>query len=276
MPLLKENLKVFKSYGPNHDSSDYAERHAMWLEHEGVLTANNQKLATMLKRNEKLLHKENRGIVDEFISHTREFINTRANRSNSRINLFPTELNSIFGIEQVNESLAPSVSALQNLITALVDADKFIDLELEPYQVVRYTGKKGKQQEIDLNDRPQVQQIYWTGRYYQPQTTNLRLDGLVFTLEWLANRGIHYDFIGPTNLTQVTLNDAYNIFLCYEYCVSRAVLYNAPISKDWLVVNLHNWNDGPYSEQAAEYATDIGATILNQKEFFVFCHRNLL
>ena len=98
----------------------------------------------------------------------------------------------------------------------------------------------------------------------------------MFTLKWLASRGIQYDFASPSNLAEVTLNYTHNVFLCYEYCVSRSVLYNAPISEDWLVVNLHNWNDGPFSEQAAKYASDVGATILNQKDFFVFCHRNLL
>ena len=98
----------------------------------------------------------------------------------------------------------------------------------------------------------------------------------MFTLKWLADRDIHYDFDSPSNLTVVTLDDIYRVFLCYEYCVSRTVLHAAPISKDWLVVNLHRWNDGPFSKPAAEYASDIGATIMNQNEFFVFCHRNLL
>ena len=276
VPLLRENLKIFDSYGPGYDSSDYADRYAMWLKFEGILIANNQKLATILKPNEGLLHKENRGIIDEFIAHTIEFIKTRKDRSNSRINLFPTRLNSIFGIERVHESLAPNVSALQNLIDDLVAAGRFIDLELEPNQVVRYKDGKGKQQEIDLSDRPRVQQIYWTRRYYRSQTTNLRLDGLVFTLKWLADRDIHYDFKSPSDLTEITLNGNYKVFLCYEYCVSRAVLYKAPVSKDSLVVNLHNWNGGPFSKEAEEYATDIGATIMNQKEFFVFCHKNLL
>ena len=276
VPLLEENLKIFDSYGPGHDDSDYTARYAMWLKFEGMLIANNQKLETMLKRNETLLHQENREIVNQFISHTNEFIETRNDRPNIRINLFPSEINSIFGVEQINQSLPPNVSALQNLINDLMNSGKFIDLGLEPNQVLRYKDGNGKQQEIDLNDRPRVQQIYWTGRYYRPQTTNLRLDGLVFMLKWLADRDIYYDFRNLDNLTEVTLNEIYNVFFCYEYCVSRAVLYEAPISIGWIVVNLHNWNDGPYSEEAAEYASDIKVNIMNQKEFFVFCHKTLL
>ena len=242
----------------------------MWITYEGVLISNNQKLATMLKRNERLLHKENRETVDEFISHTSEFIKTRENRSSVRVNLFPTKINSIFGLERVNALLAPSVSALQNLVKTLIATGKFIDIELEPRQVVRYIDENGGRKEIDLGDRPRVQQIYWTGRYYRPSTTNLRLDSLVFTLKWLADRNIDYEFRTPGDLTVVTLNDVFSVFLCYEYCVSRAVLHRAPISEGWLVVNLHNWNDGPFSKDAASYGANIGATIMNQNELFVF------
>ena len=73
MPLLRRNLEIFDSYGPGHDDSDYAERYAGWLQFEGVLIVNNRKLAMILKRNEELLHKENRGIVETFILHTDEF-----------------------------------------------------------------------------------------------------------------------------------------------------------------------------------------------------------
>ena len=276
VPLLRENLRLFDSYGPEHDDSDYAERYAMWLKLEGVLISNNQKLAMMLKRNETLLHKENRETVSEFISHTQEFIETRRNGPSFRFNLFPSELNSIFGVEQINGSLAPNVSALQNLINDLLGSEKFIELELEPNQSLRYIDEQGKRRKVDLNDRPRVQQIYWTGRYYRPQTTNLRLDDLVFTLEWLANRGIRYRWRSPGNLAEVTLNETHKVFFCYEYCVSRAVLFKASISSDWVVVNLHNWNGGPFSEEAAKYASDIGATIMSQNEFFVFCHKALL
>ena len=275
VPILERNLKIFGSYGPSSDEPDDAERYALWLRFEGELIANNLKLTTMLEQNQELLHQENQEIVGEFIAHTREFIQTRENRPASRVNLFPSELNSIFGVERVTHSLAPNVSALQNLIIYLDRRNRFIDLKLVPDQVLIYFDGQERAR-LHLNDRPRVHQTYWNGKFYRPQTTELRLDGLVFVLQWLHDRNIRYEFRKVGNLTEVTLNKTYQVFFCYEYLVSRATLFNTPTSSGLIVVNLHNWNGGPFSEAAVRYASEIGVRTMNQQEFFVFAHENLL
>ena len=95
VPILKRNLTIFESYGPSSDRSDDDGRHALWLRFEGELISNNRKLAKMLEQNQSLLHRENQQIVQEFTAHTQEFIHTRET-PNSRVNLFPCELNSFF------------------------------------------------------------------------------------------------------------------------------------------------------------------------------------
>ena len=143
--------------------------------------ANNQKIKSLLTANKQLLHPENQKLVQEFLLHIDEFNQTRATRESSRVSLFPQAVNSVFGVEQYIESLAPSVSALQNLIAHLVHEDRFVSLQLVDSQFLTYR-ESGNQKQLDLNDRPKVQQIYWTGGFYRPQTTKLRLDGLVFVL----------------------------------------------------------------------------------------------
>lgn len=275
VPILERNLKIFESYGPSTDEPNNTERYALWLRFEGELIANNQKLMTMLERNQKLLHRENQDVVQEFKGHVLEFIQTRQNGPVSRVNLFPSELNSIFGVERVTQSLAPNVSALQNFIQHLDRENRFVNLELVHDQVLTYWDGS-EQVKLHLDDRPRVLQTYWNGRFYRPQTTNLRLDGLVFVLKWLHDRNIQLQFVSSGNLTEAILNKKYHVFFCYEYCVSRVNLYNAPTCRGLIVVNLHNWNDGPFSEDALRYASRLGIATMSQKEFFVFANRNLL
>ena len=274
VPILKRNLEIFDSYGPgNHKSADTG-RHDLWLKFEGELISNNQQLKALLTTNKELLHCENRDIVQEFIVHNNEFIHTRNNLPTSRVKLFPQNLNAIFGVERVSERLAPNVSALQNFIAHLVHDDRYIALELVPNQILIYS-ESGKEIKLHLNDRPRVQQIYRNNDCYSPQTTKLRLDGLVFVLQWLADRNIHYTFRRVGNLAEFILNDKYNVFFCYEYCMSLATMYDVPTSSDLLVVNLYNWNNGLFTKEAVEYASEIGIQTMNQREFFVFVHKNL-
>ena len=143
-----------------------------------------------------------------------------------------------------------------------------------PDQVLTYWDRE-EQVRLHLNDRPRVLQTYWNGKFYHPQTTKLRLDGLVFVLRWLHDRNIQYKFRSVSNLTELILNEKYHVFFCYEYCVSRVALFEAPTSRGLIVVNLHNWNDGPFSEGAVRYASQIGIKTMNQQGFFVFAHANL-
>ena len=64
VPILKRNLEIFRSYGPEGQDGDYAAKYALWLKFEGELIANNQKLVTILEKNQGLLHASNRTIVE--------------------------------------------------------------------------------------------------------------------------------------------------------------------------------------------------------------------
>ena len=275
VPLLRRNRSIFESYGPLGDRPDDSERHSLWLRFEGELIANNQKLVTLLKRNKSMFPSENWKTVEEFINHAREFILTREESPTFRVNLFPPTLNSIFGLERVTDRLLPSVSALQNLVKHLVDHGKFVSLELVSDQVLKYR-EGNRLRSLHLNDSPRVLQTYWAGRFFRPQTTNLRLESLVFILHWLDQRKIRYRFKAVDKLTELTLNERVKVFLCYEYYVSLDALFNAPVSNGFIVVNLHGWNGGPFSQEAVAYATDIGVRTMNQKQFYSFAYKNLV
>lgn len=273
VPILESNQTIFANYGPNNDGVDCPERHAMWLRFEPRLITNNHKLVLLLDANRKLFHAENWAHVEAFRLHVEEFKETRGDESNLRVKLFPSKLNSMFGIEPVNESLIPNVAAFQNYISSLVDDGRFVSLDLVDEQVLTYL-EEGREVQLSLNDRPNVHQIFWNGGFYKNQRTQVRLKELVFVLQWLANRNYDFEFQSQAKLTQITVNNRWPVFFCYEYCVSVTTLYNAPDVEDLVIVNLHGWNGGPFSLQAAEYAKKIGATIMNQEEFFLFLREN--
>ena len=75
---------------------------------------------------------------------------------------------------------------------------------------------------LDLNDRPWLQQIYFADRFFRPQTTEMRLNDLVFVLQWLDGRGISYCWSDLTQLTHVSLAGGFDVAFCYKYHLSRA------------------------------------------------------
>ena len=276
VPILRSNLVIFQSYGPGDTLAAYDQKHKMWLQFEGQLIANNQKLALLLEANRHLIHKSYRAIIDEFQLHIGEFIHTRKTRRIQRVNLFPTELNSIFGVEQAHFKLAANVSALQNLITRLVQGGKFISLELVERQVLTYTHQ-GKTVELDLHDEPRALQTYWNEHCYRRQTTDVRLDNLVFAFQWLKNRNCRVEFREVSNLVDVAvlhpIHGRAEVVFCYKYLCSLTDIYAVPEREGLIVVNLHNWNDGPFTDEAVEHATQIGVRTMNQREFFAFIGR---
>ena len=275
VPILKHNKRIFTNYGPDPDEMDDGERREYWLSLEPEIIGNNEKLVTVLEKNIRLLHWENKITIEEFVDHTKEFIQTRDNLPHKRLNLFPTKLLSIFEIEQDRtNSLAPSVSALQNFISQLDGDGMYIDLELVSEQILRYR-KNGKEVRLNLNDRPRVQKIYWNHQFYKPNTTNLRLENLVFFLKWLDTNSIEWKFNSVNRLMDITLNGKHKVILCYEYCGSRANLYTMPISRGVNIVNLYSWNGGQFTKDAFNYSENIGSRLFNQNEFFQYVHRNL-
>ena len=271
VPILERNRSIFDSYGPINNG---ASAHHMWLSFEAELLANNQKLVDILNKNKELLHFANQEIVERFTTHAHEFKETRRDRSNPRRILFPAKLNSIFGVERVSAGLTPNVSALQNMIEQLIRDGEFVDLDLEEEQVLVYR-ENDSDVVLHLNDRPRVDQILWSRRCYRPQTTSLRLDGLLFTLNWLRRRGFEYRIPNLCELGHIRLEDGTDVIFVYEYCLSASHLYKIDIDEEMLIVNLYNWNGGVISEDAESHAEEFGAVAMNQREFFRFCHRNL-
>lgn len=269
-PLLRRNLNIYRNYGPDAESPDPTARHALWRKFEGPILATNQRLATVLDNNRGLLHAENQDLVDAFIGHTAEFQATRTDEPSVRVMLFPRELNSVFGVETITDDLAPNVSALQNLVAHLISKDQFVELRLLPTPKIVYRDASGSQLELDLRNRPRVHQVYWTGKHYFNKTTNLRLEGLLFVLKWLAARRLHYEFHRPADLTEMVVEHTHEVHFVYEYRASLLNMQEAPLRPGLVVVNLHNWNDGPFSAEAVEYASSMGSRTMNQKEFFLF------
>lgn len=270
MPMLQRNGQIFCDYGPNSDSPD---SRTLWLQFEGEIIANNRRIEIALTSNKGLLHTENHEIVAEFSAHAQEFIATRQESVNTRINLFPDKLLSLFGVKAIETRLAPNVSALQNFIAHLVSEGKFRGLELVQEQTVRYE-ENGELRAINLNDRPRVQQIFWNGKFYMTDATKLRLNDLVFFVKWLSKNHINWEFNDNCNLAELTVGD-YQVALIYEYQASLASIHEIPVVEGLLIVNLYNWNGGPFTPEATNHARDLGMRVFNQKEFFRFAHRHL-
>ena len=275
LPILERNYQIFKTYGPlNQDLRD-SDRHNLWLMFEPELISNNAKIETLLGKNKELFHKGYQDKVDKFVAHAREFIETRVN-SIPRINLFPDELLSIFGIEEViSDKPVHNVAALQNFVSYLIKENRFISLQLEPEQLLKYE-EEGITCTLDLRDLPRVEQIFWTGQFYRPRTTALRLESLVFLLEWLQRNGIGYQFQDYAKLTEIILNNRYRVKLFYIYCLSVSDLHEISFDPGSILINLHNWNGmNCISGEARGYAGEIGVKLFSQNDFFVFAHKEI-
>ena len=275
VPILEANGRIFDSYGPTGDPSIDVNRHRLWLRFEGGLIANNQRLEQILVANKDLLHRENQEIVQDFLDHAKEFIQTRGDEPVSRVHLFPGKLNSVFGIERINGTPVANISPLQNLISLLVHDNRFVSLKLAPDQVLTYR-EEGILQELHLDDRPRVQQLYWSGRFYSPQTSDVRYGSLVFILRWLTQRGIYYEWDDVPKLTEITIAKKYNVKFVYKYLLSDFDLYEVADRKNLIVVNLHIWGDNQVDLPKTEKVSEIGVHVLRQSEFFRFAYNRLL
>ena len=272
-PIIRRNKQIFDRCGPN-DASDAEERHKLWLRFEGEMISNNRRLELMLTKNMHLLHKENQAIADDFVAHAQEFLATRDENQILRTHLFPEVLLSVFGIEQALIGSPPNLSALQNFVSHLIETDRFVSLDLINEPHVTYIDG-GESLALMIEDRPRVQQVFWNGSFFQPKTTNVRIENLVFFVRWLHRNNIRYEFADMRKLTALTLNESYEIRLCYEYRLSRADLYMMKLDQGDIVVNLHQWNNAPITDEAYSYASQIGVQLFGQNRFFVFVHNEL-
>ena len=273
VPLLMRNWDIFASYGPNQGTPGHYE---LWKKFEPELISNNSRLELILQANVHLFHIANREIVNEFVAHSREFVLTRQESSSTRVNLFPTKLLSLFGIAESREGRPVSnVSALQRFLSNLVESGRFEELVLVPEPYVAFE-QGGRTEYLFLDDLPNVNQVFWSGGYYRNRTTEMRLESLIFFLEWLTTNRITYVFPDPTKLTELILNGRFNVKLCYEYSLSESDMHEFPVDPSVYVVNLHNWNgDSCITSAARDYASSFGMQLFAQREFFRFAHKNI-
>ena len=276
-PILQENGRIFDSYGPDSRNPANTELHPLWKEFEPTIIANNAKIETILVANMNWLARNNQDIARKFFSHAREFANTRENKAIIRANLFPKELLSVFGLDVVHKGYTFNVSDLQNLIADLKSQGRFIALDLADPAMLRYREDTGSEACLYLDDLPNVDQTYFNGRRYrhQTQSTNVRLDSLIFVARWLHRQRAPWDIPDYQDLTTFVVNNTYRVKLLHEYTVSVEALSEIEIKDNLIVVNLHNWNDGPYSEEAKRYAATHGFKAFNINGFFSFVHRLL-
>lgn len=274
LPTLRRNRAIFTSYAPQHSPND-EQLHPLWLAFEPELIANNEKLVLLFERNRNLFHRENVRVVDQFSAHAREFTQTRGKSDIVRVNLFPDQLHSIFGLTSVRSSPPSNLSALQNLVSYLISKERFIALQLVPEPILTYFHDADIV-ELHLEDRPRILQVYWSGAFYHPQTTDLRLRQLLFFLGWLYRNGVEFEFPDYRRLTEIMIAGKHHALLCYKYCLSAADLHDQLTSDVDVVINLHHWGAGRTTEQAVDHASQRKVKLMTQREFFVYAHRKLI
>lgn len=118
VPLLLENKTIFENYY-------LQDKKVLWDNFENKILVNNRKLKVIFENNLHLIQTSynavdgNQRLIQLFILHVNEFENTRGSEEKLRHVLFPSSINSIFGISPVEDSIFPSVEALENLISKL-------------------------------------------------------------------------------------------------------------------------------------------------------------
>ena len=274
-PILRRNARIFSNYGPTNTDSNEVVRRKLWLKFEPELIVNNQKLLYLFEANLHLFQLENKQTIEAFIAHINEFVVTRNDDFPDRLVFFPTDINAIFGLKSPGScNLPPNVSALQNLINRLTREDRFISLELTPRQLLSFTDKQGKKRLLDLSNRPRMQQVYFNGGFYRPQTTEVRLNDLVYILGWLDKRGFEYHWESISRLTELRIVERFNVAFCYKYSWSEVDTVDLINTENVIIVNLYGWNNSDIDNDAVLSTSATGIHRLNQREFCNFMLRS--
>ena len=268
-PLIEENYQIFKSYGPHTGTP---EGYKLWQQFEQTLITNNAKLKLVFQKNIELLHKGNHKIITDFIAHANEFEVTRDGYDGVRHLLFPLGLLSLFDIEEeLIGGIPPFVSSLQNFIKKLQDKEQFVSLVFFPDAILTYQID-GEIKKLKLNNRAEVQQLFFSEGCYFSKRTDLRIDSFLFALAHVGKSGNSFLFDDYSDLSVVTINNSIRVKFFYIYTLSAADLSQIPIGASH-IVNLHNWNDKYFSEDAIEHADAVGLRLMSSTEFIRFCHR---
>lgn len=270
VPLLLENRTIYENYY-------LGDERALWDKMEPKILVNNRKLKVLLERNIGLFQSHstkeysNAECVRLFIAHVDEFEATRLDEEKCRKILYPIKLDSIFGIEPVQESFLPSIESLEELITKLNDEGKFHSIHLgndNPYVNIYEDGKLVK---LFLSDTPRMRQMYYEYKCFRG--AKVRLESLNYALKYMKSRSISFEFACYNNLREVITCNIKMIFV-YEYCLSKVQLLQLAPEEKSVIVNLHNWNGSScISTEAYEIASAMDITLLTMDDFYGYVNR---
>lgn len=269
-PILEENKTIYENYYLKDNKK-------LWDKSEEKILLNNKKLKVLLESNKGLIQDSTRKeysnleVVNQFLLHIDEFNDTREDNEKIRSVLFPSKINSIFGIEPVDESLLPSLESLECLVSKLENENKLIELLLgvkKPFLVY-----KENQEEVVLflDDVPRLRQKYFEYGCFRKQ--EVRLDSFNFALEYMFNNGVDFKIENRNDLSTVTVKGRTLKFI-YEYCLSKEKLISLSPQRGLIIVNLHNWNgESCISKEAYEQAEIMDVNLLTMKAFYRFVHK---
>ena len=267
VPLLMENKTIYENYYKKNNKK-------LWDKFEPVILINNRKLKLLLQTNLNLIQKQqekrysNLASIHLFMAHIEEFEATRGDDEKNREILFPVEINSIFGVAPVEESLIPSTECLELLIKKLKEQEKFIAIEMgveDPYILML---ENNKTVQVFLDDAPRLRQIYYNYKCFKK--TNVRLESLNFALKYIRNKKILFKFINDENLREISINHIKMIFV-YEYCLGQVKLMEMSPEEDTVIVNLYSWNgESCISRQAYERAEKMNVKLLTMDAFYEY------
>jgi len=269
-PILEENKTVYENYYLKNNSK-------LWKKFEEKILINNQKLKLLFNKNKNLFQKHhetelsNLATINQLILHIDEFRDTREDDEKIRTVLFPSKVNSIFGLEPIFESMLPSVEALECLINKLQGNDKFVEIILgieDPYIVYK---EESEFITLYLDDTPRIRQMYFIEHCFK--SVGVRLESLNFALKYLNKNHISFIIEDFKNLTDIVVKER-NFKFIYEYCLSKAELIALAPQKDLIIVNLHNWNGSScISGEAYAQAETMNVKLLTMDDFYKFVHK---
>lgn len=264
MPILSENKSFYENYF-------LIDNKALWDKFEGRILINNKKLKLLFESNIQLFQSNpqkeysNLHCIQQFIAHVNEFEATRGDEEKNRQVLFPTEINSIFGVAPVDDWLLPSTESLEALITVFKREGIYKKIVLgveEPY-ISLLDG--GEVKTLYLKDTPRLRQLYYSNNCFR--RTKVRLESLNFAFTCLRVRGLKWTFTKPNNLREINVNGIKFIFV-YEYCLSDATLLSMFPEENSIIVNLHNWNgESCISQKAHMRAKEMNVSLITTDEF---------
>lgn len=263
-PLLMENKTIYENYY-------LKDKRELWNKFEAKILSNNRKLKMLFSANLNLIQHHinesysNLSYVQLFIAHAEEFEATRVDGEKIREILFPTEINSMFGIAPVRDTFLPSIESLELLIEKLKSHGKFEAVVMginRPY--IRIIENE-KSIQVFLDDTPRLRQLYYDFDCFR--SANVRLKSLNYALRLIRSRKVSYSFLSDSNLREIIIRNTKMIFV-YEYCLSQSDLMQLAPETSSIIVNLHNWNgESCISKQAYELAERMNVRLLTMEDF---------